>query len=308
MKNITFLFILFAIITTSCKKNEINQKNTEGELHNIKFSTSGFTQQNTTLATNSLAENAVLDGDIGTKQRALLYAVYNDQGTLVRNISQIETDANFGTITDKLPVGTYSVFFIGGYNFFPTVGHSEAILKLFTPTTLSTAYAAFSSEDMRELFAKQITLSVTTEDVNQTVTLDRVGGLLDVNILDAIPSNVTSIRVIAKNYAWKFKLSNFSPVNLFDNYSQKYTTTTLVGTSDNHFVIAQLNTFTTATVTITAFNDQTKIAEKVISNVWVKPNKKTILTGNLFGGTLGTGGLDVGGDPTWNPTPIVKTF
>jgi hypothetical protein len=308
MKNITIIFFLLAVITVSCKKSEIS-KDTDGELHNIKFSTSSFTQETGLLATNALATNAVLDGDNGTKLRILHYLVYNDQFSLIRKISQKATDTDFGTITDKLPVGTYTVFFIGGDNFYPAGSDPDALLQITLASPYNNAFAEYSNEGMREIFGKKMTLTVTTEDVDQTVTLERVNGLIDVNILDAVPNNVNSIKIVANSYSVAFSLKNYTGTVSGGNYTKKYGVAAIKGTSDNHLVMSQLNTTTAFNVIVTAYDITDKvIAEKTIFNVQCRPNKKTILTGNLFGGSLGTGGINVGGDPTWNATPIVQTF
>ncbi|RYZ99470.1 MAG: hypothetical protein EOP47_16695 [Sphingobacteriaceae bacterium] len=320
MKNTILMFVLFAVVVSSCKKNGVSNPDSNKELRDIKFSTSGFTQQNSTLGTNSLRTNAVLDGaENGSTVKVLRYIVYDDQKKLIKQIQQKATDSGFGTISDKLPVGKYMVYFVGGYNYYSNPDSEGEVVPLTLevgydkqPYATFFEYRSFESGLLKDMFVKTVPLTVGKNDVNQSVILQRVNGQLDINILDVLPANITSINVRADNPFLRYNLDDQKPIIGSTTYYSgvNFTITPAVrGTSDNHLVMPILNTVSPFNITIRAYSGERQVSFKTIPNVECRVNKRTILRGNLFGGSgTGTGSGTVSADSIWNGTPIVKTF
>lgn len=299
-KKLNFIFFLLIIIAISCKKEEKNgiaekQFSVSFNLSDFKIGDTTFEKKIGLNRTSSVPEPFSI----------LHYLVFDSGKKLIRKSSQNSSDINFGHFSDNLPSGSYTAYFIGG----------EADLKLSGSGVGSSVqnfgfyYTNFSDYIIwKETFYKKVPLVVAGTDINQTVSLDRIVGQIELHLLDQIPEDIKSIEMRIDAEKMSFNLatektpgypeSNFSSVNKTLSASDRI---------EGNF---RMQIFTRCiddpfSVTIWAQNTSGKtVFSKTIPNVVCEINKKTILNGYLF---KNSGGIIVNLDSSWE-APINISF
>lgn len=313
------------MITASCKKDNKQATAPGNKKYNVNFAVSDFTQQHTSfLSLNSLQTNATtnyveVNSDTISKKYRVLYYLREGQdsgGSITTQTSavQYQGDSDFGTFTQQLLPGTYTYLIVGGENDSPGSTNKKGRYLEVANGGYDLQYelvllggGRITSTDFNDFFLKQVTFTITNTDINQSVSLDRMVGKLDVVIQDAIPSNITSIDLRIAPTANVFDVNSGPLVNSLAN-DEFFISAALHGTTNFDMSTLILNTSRPFAVTIAAYNGTTLIASKNITGITCSANKVTLLKGNLFGGT-GTGGsINVKGDTTWNVTPITYHF
>ncbi len=110
------------------------------------------------------------------------FAVYDTDGTRLKQVNQVAGDKNFGTAGFQLEEGTYQVVI---------VGHSSG----GNPTMTDPTCIKFTnSQGFSDTFLYTTTFTVADEPVYQSVTLNRIVSLCRFIITDAVPSEVKTIR------------------------------------------------------------------------------------------------------------------
>lgn len=317
MKKALLFIIAGLIITgTSCKKDHSKggaPTSDTDKTYKVSFAVSNFSQlittfQTTSVQVNSVKTTAAAATGLSSSIAALYYIIYDSNGKFIHMVSQFPSQANFGTVSDNLHSGTYTVVFIGSDD-------GRLPIDGFNGIDLNSAYIHYVSNVVNQTFFKKLTLNVGTADSNQNVVLERNYGEVQVNIEDAIPQNVSSIAVHVLQDAKSFALASATPyynggeervgsVNLTDADKGK--------TNFNKAACYAITTTSPLTVEIIAYNSAgVKVADKMVPNVTFQTSKITLLTGKLFGGNgvnSTTGSISLSIDTTWTATPIVKNF
>jgi len=309
MKKAILFSIMASLLLFACKKEHSSGTNPPKGTYKVNFNVSGFTES----IVNSTKNGPQVNGlktyaaiNITNYLDQLYYYVFDSKGNQVHYLSQDSTTTNFGSISDNLPAGTYTV----------VIGAGKKGFSTFTSFTTLTAtngwYFGYNSNNYSVPFAPwldtfydkfQLTVS---GDVNQNVQLNRIVGQLEIVIQDIIPVTADNIvvNISQENYGLIFfpaeKLTMSSPmVNTITltnaiKGTANFTTTNILG-----------NTATPFTVQVTCYDATKKILGSVtVNNVTIQKNTRTILSGKLFGSANGfTVGLG-----TWNPTPITIPF
>ncbi|SHM17693.1 hypothetical protein [Mucilaginibacter sp. OK098] len=331
MKKFLFGLILVCIMLVSCKKDHSKDHGTSTTTHkvafNVGFSKSTGAFETSNLKTNGLKENAA-DTALTNHADVLYFAVYDSNGGNITTVKQLSTDPGFGSYTDNLASGTYFLVVAAGGNNLIVSGDKAKYVDV--PRKLSTDVLAYGfDEDINngylswhpftdDTFYKKITLNVTNTDINQSISLDRITSKLVVNIEDALPANAKTMYVLT-NPSDKFYIgSGTGSISEGNNEIISPVSAAQIGTTN--FKLAQLF-LTSAPFSVNVYcsslpppppytNIPNIIANKNISNVTGQPNKVTLLSGSLFGGTTthSTGGFTVSVDTTWNAIPITKSF
>ena len=179
----------------------------------------------------------------------------------------------FGEFDLSLPLGSYTMVALA-YGF-----REGDVLTLTSPTL-----AAYAGDHNRETFAVTQAVNIAnTTAVNIYATLNRIVAKLDVNSTDGRPAQASSIRVTFSAGSKSFNPTTGLAVGNA-GFSNVVSISAAVGnvTSSGSYVFLATDE-QTVDVTIEVLNSvNTAIFTKQISNVPLKRNVTTILTGSMY--------------------------
>lgn len=320
MKKILTIISVICVTFLSCKKDAKQGSTHDEHLYKVSFSTSGFTQQYSPFQLNSLhttSADVIESPDTTATVRKLYYSVYDSNGILVHSIDQRAGQAGFGTINDNLVAGQYTVVFIGATDDTSATFNVNYVKSVFgRRNALRSAWLYYQTNggvvtNVKESFYREVSLTVSGSNVNQSIKLNRIVGELQVNIEDAIASNAARITLGLDTSSYYFSIANSNPVLFLNHVTLTYPIPdSLKGTTGYNISYYMMNTIKPFRVTLSCYdNSNNVIAQKIISNVRCIDNRVTILTGNLFGGSGTTGaGIGVAADTTWSTNVINQSF
>lgn len=272
-----FALLLGAVLTlSSCSEEVMNLENQETvpkvpvHIRVNDFSVSlGDIPDAQTRAVQSPASYKAL--------KYLTLAFYDAEGTSIYNSTQVKsvpsTFSTFGDFSCDLPVGTFTMVAIGR-------DWSEGDeFSLTSPTV-----AAYTSERVRETFCASQSVTVTNSTpLDLSVTLSRIVAQLNILSTDIRPEGVSKIRT---SYAAGSKSFNPNTGLAIGNsgFSVTNTPSATVGSTINVLNFAFLSTDEqTMDITLEVLGDHDEVLiTKVIRNVPLKRNRKTILSGPVF--------------------------
>lgn len=298
IKKISWILCVVALAIAGCTKEEAASPKSD-KLHPVKFNVSTFGKQIVPMAglNKDIVANASSNNALPYVIQSLTYVVFDESGKEVSKKVSTRLDENFGMIEDELPAGSYKATFSGsdmqGVNISNFYGGAMSL----------------HTEGKGDIFYKEADLIV--EDgagITTSVELVRKVGKIEVDLLDEIPSKVSRIDLTIFNVSSFFNLKDHSGRNDYDLRSSVYyrndpKTGALPDYSQpifsNFFLDKDLPFI--AIVIIQAYDQVGKqIADKVILNVPVAINKKTILTGELFDDTAKGQEFSVSFVDDWN--------
>ena len=179
----------------------------------------------------------------------------------------------FGEFDLSLPLGSYTMVALA-YGF-----REGDVLTLTSPTL-----AAYAGDHNRETFAVTQAVNIAnTTAVNINATLNRIVAKLDVNSTDGRPAQASSIRVTFSGGSKSFNPTTGLAVGEA-GFSNVVSISAAVGnvTSSGSYVFLATDE-QTVDVTIEVLNSEnTAIFTKQISDVPLKRNVTTILTGSMY--------------------------
>jgi hypothetical protein len=289
------ILIAVAVIFFSCKKENagtiVNDKPAVAKtLYPVGFNFSVFEATGVKIsqtATNSLSTLALKD-----QIKYLHYFVYS--GSIdprielvpVKQKTQKSTDANFGNITDSLPAGQYSIFFVGAQ-----APGDVSMERKFTTDLYGHPIFYYNNSSIYDTFNKRVDL-VISAPVNQPVVLTRVTTKITIKFTDIMPSNAAKIKVSFEDFPlgadllyntgdhhahWElgevYPTATFSfPVNSSDKGKTGFTLSTLVWP---HYLTINIDCFGLNGELI-AHKKLTKIIPDILANT------NYIFSGKLF--------------------------
>jgi hypothetical protein len=261
----------------------------------VHFTVSGFTEQVIQSigkkAPASLRTSSVNTDTSSTDTlNVLYYEVYDSTGKVVNQIVQQNTDSNFGSISDNLPSGTYTIAFVAG---------KTGLTYTATGFDLPNAYFYYADTiGWHDTFFKKITLTVVGGAVNQNVTLSRIVAQLEVNINDAIPSNAAKILVTVNDDWGKYYIDRAQvPGN--PEIITSVIPAAAKGTTNYQVYGIFANTLSATSVQIACYDASNNlIGSSLVNGVTFAENTRTILSGDLFGGNTA---FQISLNDTWNP-------
>jgi len=313
----SFLLTTLAVVCffCSCSKEdspanpEKTPEKNSMEKRPITFKLPGFSQEVGDFR-KAPTDGAQRDSLLETQIDQLLYFAYDAAGNEVSAFTQALSDASFGLIKDSLAPGGYTIVILATKGWNPLMSNNphlplaDAGLRLNWSMGLAQANNTF--------FTKfPITINSTDTAVTANVSLDRVVGKLEVNILD-MPWAGSNDQVVVE----------VSP----ESSTFSFSTATCVSTDSivrtmarhpeiqNQFSEFILNTETAFTVTVRYIHYYSgEVNVKTIHNVRCYKNKRTILTGNALDGTPNNppadgGGFKVSVNDVWDPNDEVIDF
>jgi len=295
--------LLLSLILGGCSKSNQpgeNKPAQEDAKHKVSFTITDFAASTTVMSTpGTKATNAVGD-TLKNYADNLYYRIYDANGNWVNGTEQTSTSATFGTVTDQLVAGTYTVFLAASKGGLRTSDKTVAFSKAdFGPTSTGAIW--------NDTFIKTFTLTVGTTDLSQSVRLERTVAAYQIVLEDAIPSDAAKIAVsIMYDYpTMALTGANMSvplspPVEYALAAADK-------GVKNKTFSGFLSNTFLPVSFVIKAYNGRNEvIAEKTIKDLKFEKNKRTTLTGALFPPANPSGDFTVVVNPVWAPGATFK--
>ena len=208
--------------------------------------------------------------------KAITLAFYNGDTEVYKTTQyrgSLEEGETFGEFDLSLPLGSYTMVALA-YGF-----QEGDVLTLTSPTL-----AAYTGDHNRETFAVTQAVNIAnTTAVNINATLNRIVAKLDVNSTDNRPAQASSIRVTFSGGSKSFNPTTGLAVGNA-GFSNVVSISAAVGnvTSSGSYVFLATDE-QTVDVTIEVLNSEnTAIFTKQISNVPLKRNVTTILTGSMY--------------------------
>lgn len=208
-----------------------------------------------------------------TSIKAITLAFYATDGTNMYESTQRQGDTSFGTFSCNLPIGSYTMVVIG-----TDTGENDQF------SLISSTEAAYTSALVRETFWKTQIVSVTSSTpLDLSVTLNRIVPQLTIYSTDARPAGVEKIRT---TYSAGYK--SFNPTTGLGIGNAGFSLTNRPGASVGTTVSFRNNTFLatdeqTMTITLDVLDAEDHVLiSKIIPNVPLKRNRKTVLRGPLF--------------------------
>jgi len=245
----------------------------------------------------------------------------------------------FGTLVDSLPSGKYTVSIAGSklvsqhtnslFTINTRKSHDDVeegyirnrypLNTTFIGESYGLAPERFSVTE--DTFFESFSINVGSQNIQQEVTLERITGKLEINILDEIPANANRISFKIYDAATGFSLSPFKVGGKTDymdegedsEYPENVPSGLLLKDSDKGKTNYKYTKFLYGAdqpvrVKIQCFDASgNMIAIKNIPNVRIYKNKRTILSGKLFGTTQQTG-FTVSVNSDWDPATLEVPF
>ena len=311
MKKLLLYSLAVFLLASSCSKERSSHSKppvNTGKKYAVKFNVDGFTQTINTInkktldaTTTGLSDNA-----------KVLYYYAGNTTHFFTELKQTSASSEFGNITDSLAAGTYTIVFIAGQTGLQTfyIGNNSHANSGYHGFYFSYNIANGQFAPWQDTFYKKLTLTVTNQGVTQAVSLDRVVGEVQVNIEDAIPANLKTIKLTFNYEDAGYRIETDSPINPFDTPRSYISTITIpdtaIGKTNYKLNTIIGNTITPMSVNITCLDAANNtLSVTTVSNVSCQKNVKTILSGKLF---ADASVFHVSFDPTWDPTPINVHF
>lgn len=285
--------IILALLAASCEKPIFNEETAAKSGHeqnaNVTLRFSTYEQQPFTRAASPLTDQTT----------RLSVAVFNGDGTKVKNVNQTRSDADFGNVSMTLAEGTYRLV---------AIAHSgEGNVTISNPEKVT-----FPNNKMTDTFSYCGTLNVDGDYIDETIEMKRVVAMIRMTLSGQLSSDISRLK-----FYYTGGSSTLNPTTGYGCVNSKQTEYRYT-TNEQDMPVTVYELFTAPhelndvlKLTITALSaDGTTISEQVMENIPVTRNKITTWTGNLFGsgtgegggGTSSTGGIGITLDTEWDGT------
>ena len=291
MRRLFLAVFALSLSLYACKKDTVPVKSVtpgDGKKVALNIRTNDFLQRVEALpgAKNKTAgtADALRDSMLATKVSDLYYLLYDDAGNFLKQMHQnADVDEDFGSFYDTAAPGYYKMVLLASQS--PLNISSTGQLS---GSTFSLPIATSGEiEHTSDIFYSKSNVWVPDDYGNDAMelnmTLDRVVGNLQINILD-VPqpgSGDTSVSIKITPAAFTFLLDPGTPYIGPDTVNSKLSRISL-----NTFSAYVLNTVSPLTVTINYIDPATGQPQtKVIENIRCYTNRRTILSGYLYGGS-----------------------
>ena len=301
MKKLLPVFLL-AFIFLGCKKSEqitALQETAIGTKYNVKLTMADFGAATATMNAPGTKASAAIGDTLKNYANFLYYRIYNANGIFIRSVEQKSTSANFGTITEQLPTGTYSISLVA----------SKAQLSFSSDKTVFNqgSYSPYSNTGWNDVFATSMSLKVANADLAMMVRLDRQVAGLRLVLEDAIPVDAAKITLMIMNDVGSFKFTGNDAMGEGYQINLDYPLTAAdKGLKNKAFDSYIGNARDNISLIIRAYNSNNNLLiERNLINLKFEKNRRTVVTGDLFSApTNPTAGFVVSLDPAWTPGTV----
>lgn len=324
--------MIMCILLFSCKKDmNLNQGNTpssQADKFAVTFNVSDFSPQ----VVGADKGNSISDVPLKGRAGYFTYIAYNSEGKEVNRLKQDSTGLTllyrkfldqgdlyqgyplgiqpFGCIKDSLAAGEYTIVMIASQSNFSINNRNELVLDYtFSPFTEASFYynrGLDSWSRAKDTFYKKFSLTVEEKDSQHKVTLDRIVGKAEINILDSRPGTTFKFFFIGENEAFKF--SDEQPFSEVDEINAEVHLPTIPGKEKLSYSKFIINTATPVDVIINVYENGALTATKTIKDVRFFKNKRTVLTGNIYAASPPTTGFNVQVNDKFDEDTVVVKF
>ncbi|MBR1378012.1 MAG: hypothetical protein IJ557_02660 [Bacteroidaceae bacterium] len=262
MKHLTFMVSALIVVGTfaSCEKASVQTE--QNKKHKVTFvvGTSDFaiTKTRTSLSESNITELLVIDKVAGVQKQV---------------IRQSDSDTDFGSPTLSLDYGTHTLTFIAH--------RSEG--------------AAFDSESFTWSASRVRDTFILTEDIiidtnsstTRNVSVPRAVWQLKFLVNDALPDDLTKVRVVMQTYYGKVSLSSLNGLNAQALTRDFEIPASVLGTTGNYFSVfgfcPSINNEYTSDVSISFMrSDGSIIQSHSLSSIPLETNCVTTVSGDYF--------------------------
>jgi hypothetical protein len=302
MKKVLLIPVFAALIFFSCRK-EHSAANQPQKKFPVTINVANFVQKGGHFALRRGPLNLADTISPGSYADILYYLVYDSDGRfLISKQVQDSTMTNMGMITDSLPNGTWPVYIVAGKK--GLVGDSNNFQYL------PAAFFGYGGYYWQDTFWYGSNITVNNAPVTQNITLKRVVTKLELDVLDAIPSNAKTISMAVYPEVATYWLNSGTPFP--ETMDTTYTTATIPTAAIGHTnftldKIIGLESSNTSVVVTCRDASNNVIARKTASNVYLSTNQRTVLSGNLFTNTApNSQTFTVKVDTAWGGTSTIS--
>ena len=280
MKKALLFLVLAALIFFSCRKDH-SASNQPKKKFPVTINISNFIAHGSHFAIRHGANHLADTISPGSYADVLYYLVYDAQGQfLISKQVQDSTMANMGMITDSLPNGTWPVIILVG---------KKGLTGSNNFQNLPSGDFGYGGFYWQDTFWAGTTVTVNNAPVTKSITANRVVGKLELNVLDAIPANASTISIAVYPEVAIHWLNTGKPEGGAPNDST-YTTATIPVSAIGHtnYTLDKIIGFAGSNFSVVVTcRDASKnvIARRTASNVTISTNERTILSGDLFTNT-----------------------
>lgn len=283
-----------ALLAASCTNDSSVFNNENSEKAPVTVRVDGFSISQEEFSGASRMTRATAVGDY-SNVKILTLAFYASNGTEVYKSTQSKNEADFGEFSTFLPIGSYTMVVLG------YVLYDEDELTLTSPTQ-----AEYTNGCPRETFAVTQEVNVTNTTAKElTATLNRIIACLQVISTDGRTANINKVRMTFSAGGKRFSptsglaTANTGSVSTVGNSATIGTSSTSTGyvflTSDEQ----------TMDVTIETLDAEGAVLfSKTVNNVPFKRNRRTKLTGAIYGADATASGFQVNTDWLDEEAPI----
>jgi hypothetical protein len=218
MKKVALLSLIMLLFLFSCKREQSASTAPKGKKYPVTFRVANLSSHQTNFAIRNGAHNLsdTVDVNAFSGVSVLYYAPYDNQFGFPADAHITRQDItmpNFGTVTDSLPAGNYTIIMIAG--------QTGLQAGYFRPGSDGFGYG---SPHWHDTFWQSVVINVGAGGVSQDITLKRVVGKLEVNLTDAIPANADSLLINVNPETlskWNFDGTPMGPPSSVVTYSEK---------------------------------------------------------------------------------------
>jgi len=281
MKNIITLAVSILLVVSCSNDIDLNTVKNVNEQATVPVTVrvNDFSVMKEDLASGEETTRSAVAPSSYSSLKAIDLAFYSGETEVLKvtqNLSTPSSYTTFGEFSFNLPIGSYTMV---------AIGRDYYTGDEFTLT--SPTLAAYTSERPRETFSYVQDVTVTgSAPLNLEVTLNRISALLNIKSTDARPNGIGSIRT---TYAKGGKAFNPTTGKATSDtgFSQTNNPSTAVGStisvSSCPFLNSAANEEEQINVTIEVLDtDNNVLITKVVNNVPLQRNCKTVLSGALF--------------------------
>ena len=271
MKKNLFLAMIAIFVAACSNEPEIDNQVDNNALVPVRVHVDGFNVSqedfSPTRAPQNLTEGSVVN--------AVTLAFYRGT-TEVYKSTQAKTDADFGTFSLSLPMGSYTMVAVAYYN------SDASPLELSSPTV-----AAYTGVRAYETFAYTQAVNITnTNAVDVSATLDRVVSQLKVVSTDGKTADVSNVRMTLSAGSKSFDPSTGLAPSNTGIVNTVGVSASVGATSESATFVFLTADEQTMDVTIeTLDSDGNTLFSKTVTNVPFKRNRRTKLTGAMYTNT-----------------------
>ena len=279
MKQQILTAIAVATILTACNSDDMHEADATSTT-TITFSMTGDFQLNAHDFTRSLEA----DGKTMTDVWVLDYV----GGELKQQLHQTSDDADFGSPTMGLSLGTHHIYFIASRG---------------AGAVLNTTAHALTFTSVRDTFWKdyEITISSGTSSGNRSVTLDRIVTKLKLTFTDAIPEGAATFNVTPSSWYYGVDYTTGEPSEATANGTITVNIPSseigLVNESVSIFGFSSATEWTTDIAVDCKSSDSSILGSATIAEAPFVRNRVSEYTGPLFGEN---GSMTLSLNTTWD--------